>query len=130
MPITDQTLPAYITIAFDLDGKVKVRQLQERRVIKDGDTVINGGGEGELLPIRLITAPQKNDAIEATLKDALDAATAGALLQTAHLEAQVADLETAKQEAETERDRLRIIVDAFPTENPGPGSAADSAKSP
>lgn len=107
MALTDQTLPAYITIAFDLDGKVKVRQIQERRIIKDGDTVINGGGEGELLPIRLITAPQKNDVIEATLAEALDAATAGALLRTVELE----DHNAALVE---ERDRLRVIVDAFP----------------
>lgn len=118
MALTDQTLPAYITIAFDLDGKVKVRQIQERRIIKDGDTVINGGGDGELLPIRLITAPQKNDVIEATLKDALDAATAGALLRTAEVEAQ---LSTLKEE----HDRLRVIVDAFPQEDSG-GDATEA----
>lgn len=127
---TVATVPAYTTQAYDLDGKLKIQQIQERLVIRDAaGKVINGGGEGELLPIRLITAPLPGDAIEATLKEALDAATAGALLRTAEVEAQLSTLQV-------EHDRLRVIVDAFPQEESGgdatepglnaPGSAAEA----
>lgn len=127
MATTVNTIPAYITIAFDLDGKVKIQQIQERLVIRDGETVINGSGEGELLPIKLITAPLPNDKTEATLKQALDAATAGALLRATELEAHNAVLTE-------ERDRLRIVVSAFPEmepslapENPAPGPLPNPA---
>lgn len=107
--ITRKDIPAYLTVAFDLTGAVKIQQIQYRRVyFTDGVP----DDEGQLLPIEFIKAPLENDAITATLEDALDAATAGALLRTAEVEAQ---LSTLKEE----HDRLRVIVDAFPQEDSG-----------
>lgn len=123
MTISVNTVPAYIIIAFDLNGKVKIQQIQERLVIRDGETVINGNGEGELQPIRLITAPQKNDTVEATLTEALDAATTGALLRVAELEPLESKIEEVTTELTAEREahaatKEELAALAVPAEEP------------
>jgi ABC-type nitrate/sulfonate/bicarbonate transport system substrate-binding protein len=70
-------LPAYITIAFDLTGALSIQQIQYREVL-DVDGVLT---EVKQYPPDLIVAPQANDQITATLKDAVGAIAAG------HLEA-------------------------------------------
>jgi uncharacterized small protein (DUF1192 family) len=74
-------------------------------------------GELELLPIQFIKAPQENDTIEATLTEALDAITAGALLAVTEHEATIATLTE-------ERDRLRTVVSAFPETSSGDTASA------
>ena len=81
-------LPAYITIAFDLTGALNIQQIQYREVLSV-DGVLT---EVKQYPPDLIKAPQENDQLTATLKDAVGAIAAG------HLEAvRVADV--ARDEA-------------------------------
>lgn len=120
MALTEVPRPAYFTAAWDLAGALKIQQIQYRTVL-DRDGVPDR--ELELLPSQFIKAPLENDPITATLAEALDAINAGALLRIADLEAQ---LDAATQRA----DRLQILVDAFPSENPGPGSAAEPGLEP
>jgi len=68
-------LPAYITIAFDLTGALNIQQIQYREVVDvDGEMM-----EVKQYPPDLITAPQPNDLITATIKDAVGAIAAGHL---------------------------------------------------
>lgn len=81
-------LPAYITIAFDLTGALNIQQIQYREVL-EVDGVLT---EVKQYPPDLIKAPQENDQLTATIKDAVGAIAAG------HLEAvRVAD--AARDEA-------------------------------
>jgi hypothetical protein len=90
-------LPAYITIAFDLTGALSVQQIQYREVV-DVD--------GELLEVKqhppdLITAPQPNDQLTATLTAAVGAIAAGHLEAVRVANAKVAELtaEVASKDA-------------------------------
>ncbi len=90
MPLTEHTVPAYITVAFDALGAVKIQQIQYRRIIlRDGVPI---DPEGTLLPTQLILAPLKGDNIEAKLTEALDAVAAGSILRIAELERDNASL--------------------------------------
>lgn len=80
MSLTEVNVPAYVTIAFGLDGAVIIQQIQYRDIIlRDGVPI----DDGKLLPPEFIKAPQVNDVITKTLTDALSAVTAGQLLALA-----------------------------------------------
>lgn len=142
MKLTEQQVPAYVTSAFDTSGKLIIQQIQYRMVLfRDGVP----DAEGKLLPIQLIKAPLPGDTIEATLKQALDAVTAGQALLIAEHEATIAEAivahaaEVVAKDAnvqellaklatvEGERDRLRSVVDTFviETADPTPDSSVD-----
>jgi hypothetical protein len=87
-------VPAYFTAAFGLDGVLTIQQIQYREVVEV---------EGELLEVKqyppdLITAPQVNDQITATIADAVGAIAAG------HLE--------AVRQATAERDEAVVRFEA------------------
>lgn len=77
-------VPAYITIAFGLDGKLTIRQIQYREVVDvDGELT-----EVKQYPPDLITAPQPNDLMTAKLEDALGAIAAGQIVALGAAEAE------------------------------------------
>lgn len=125
MALTEATLPAYFTAAWDEQGKLKIQQLQKRLVVyRDGNVI-----SSQDLPIELIMAPHANDTVTpGLLGDALSAVASGQLLAMAAAQAEheAAALEfEAKLTAKTkEAEDMKIITDQASTD----ATAAIAAK--
>ena len=91
-------LPAYITIAFDFTGAITIQQIQYREVL-EVDGVLT---EVKQYPPDLITAPQANDLITATVKDLAGAVAAGHIVAVREATTRAEQAEAAKADAEAE----------------------------
>lgn len=104
--------PAFLTIAFALNRTVDIQQIQRRDVLQHDDGTLE---EFKMHPTELlfVANPTPQD-ITGDLAAALGEVNAALL----------AELVAIKEE----RDRLRIIVDAFPTTDSAPADPAIAAE--
>lgn len=96
-------VPAYFTAAFDLDGSLKIQQIQYREVLNTNGVLRDLG----LLPIELLHVVNQtpHDVVSNTLQQALGEVAALAVQTTATMQVQhdqmVTDLDAANTKAES-----------------------------
>lgn len=115
--LSEGTPIQYITQAFDPYGKMTISQIIRRHIVfRDGVAI----DDGTPLPPEFIQAPQVNDAITATLTQALDAVAAGHILAVAEARAEnetlTADYEAKLTAKAKDAEELKAVTDKAATD--------------